>query len=146
MDRNEMLSNLTDEQKAAVEKIEAILRDEKNQEKIASISEIDEIIAFFEENGIPYTDGQKEEIRKAAAELSASVSDGELTEDELASVAGGWNWDSFIGGGIGGAIVGGLIGTIAMVSYPVGWVVAAGAGVGVLVGGGTIGTITGLIG
>ena len=61
----------TEDLKAAAEKIEAILRDEKNQDKIKSLTDIEDIIAFFEENGVSYTDELKDEIRKAAADLSA---------------------------------------------------------------------------
>ena len=135
----------TEDLKAAAEKIEAILRDEKNQDKIKSLTDIEDIIAFFEENGVSYTDELKDEIRKAAADLSAQVGDGELTEDALASVAGGWSWDSFFGGATGGAIVGGIIGAIALSTNPAGWAIAAGIGVGALVGAGSLGSLAGAI-
>ena len=134
------------ELKAAEEKIETLLRDEKNQDKIKSLTDIEDIMGFFEENGVSYTDELKDEIRKATADLSAEVGDGELTEDALASVAGGWSWDSFFGGASGGAIVGGIIGAIAASTNPVGWVIAAGAGVGALVGAGSLGSLIGAIG
>ena len=48
MDRNEMLSKMTTEQKACAEKIEALLADEKNRERILAIQNADDAIAFFE--------------------------------------------------------------------------------------------------
>ena len=142
MNDKEMRNMLTDEERAHVEKLEAIFADEKNQEKMKTITDIDEIMAFYEENGFSYTEEQKEEVRRVVAEISARSGDVELTEDELEDVAGGWSWKKFkksvygaVGGGVTGLILGGAIGALVL-SSPAGWIAGAGIVVGA-VGGGT---------
>lgn len=124
MNDKEMRNMLTDEERAHVEKLEAIFADEKNQEKMKTITDIDEIMAFYEENGFSYTEEQKEEVRRVVAEISARSGDVELTEDELEDVAGGWSWKSFFGGVGGGTMVGSIAGLCLAASNPVGWSLA----------------------
>lgn len=82
-----MLGKLTPGERACAEKVDVLLGDEKNREKIQSIRTVDEAIVFMEENGFAYTDEQKEEIRKRAGELASLAKTRELTPEDLASAA-----------------------------------------------------------
>ena len=133
MDREQVLEQLTEEQKERVEKIDALLSDPENQKKLKAMTSVDEVIAFYEENGFSFTEEQKKEIREKSEELAARSTDGELTEEELESVAGGWGWGSFFKFGGFGAVVGAGIGVLAagfMLSNPVGWGVLIGGAIG----------------
>ena len=136
MDRNEFLNSLTDEQRERAEKLEALLSDEKNLERIKAMTSMDEAFAFYEENGISLTDEQKEEIRKFSEEMAKKHADGELSEEELEAVAGGWSWFSFGTGAVFSGILG-AVGYAFALTNPVGWVVgtiAAAAVVGSYLG------------
>lgn len=109
MNTCDMLNMLTDER---AEKLKEIFTDESNQERIKNTTDIDEIIAFYEENGFIYTEEEKEVIRKTTAELTA--------------------------------ITGSVIGLIATVSNPVGWIVG-GIAAGAVAGGAVVGTIAGAV-
>ena len=71
--------------------------------------------------------------------------DGELSEEDLSEVAGGWGWFGFgFGsaiGGFGGAIVG-CVAAVATLSNPVGWIVGGCALAGAAVVGGAAGALT----
>ena len=141
MDREQLLSELTEEQRAYVEKTEALFADEKNQERLKAMTSPDEVFAFFEENGISFTEEQKQETLALAEEMKETFGD-ELSEEDLAAVAGGWSWKKFkksvygaVGGGVTGLILGGAIGALVL-SNPAGWIAGAGIVVGA-VGGGT---------
>lgn len=144
MERNEVLNNLTDGERAYAEKVDALLNDEKNRDRLASIRTIGEAIDFFEENGIRFTDAQKEDIRKKAGELEAASASRELTPDDLEAAAGGWSWKyAAAGGGVGalmGALGGAVVG-IGIASGPVGWCALAGAAVTAAACGGLLGAV-----
>lgn len=146
MDRNEELNRLTPEQRACAEKVDALLGDEKNRERLLTMKTADEAIAFFEENGITCTDEQKEEIRKKAGEMAAAAKKQELSPDELQAASGGWSWKGFAGGSIlgGGAGAAVALGVIAA-SNPIGWAALAVTAAAV-VGAGVVGTLSGAFG
>lgn len=124
--KNFDMFELSAEQKEAAEKFEAIFSDEENKKKISEMRSAEDVIAFYEENGFSYTDADKDKIREAFDELVRKDNGGELTEDELADVAGGWGWSGFFSGSAAGAILGGFVGVMMgslLASNPVGWAV-----------------------
>ena len=133
MDKEQVLEQLTEEQRDKVERIDELLADPENQKKISAMTSVDEVIAFYEENGFSFTEEQKKEIREKSEELAARSTDDELTEEELENVAGGWGWGSFFKfGGAGGAL-GACVGVLAagfMASNPIGWGILIGGAIG----------------
>ena len=145
MDKEQIMEQLTEEQRERIEKLDTILSDPENQKKISAMTSPDEAFAFYEENGFVLTEEQKKMIIEKAEELAERSKDGELTEDELEAVAGGWSWTGFAECGIFGGIMGGLAGFFAaglIASNPVGWAI----GIGALVLGGGAAVTGGLIG
>ena len=144
MDKEQVLEHLTEEQRKEIEKLDALLSDPENQKKISAMTSVDEVFSFYEEHGYEFTEDQKKMIREKSEELAARSKEGELTEEELEAVAGGWGWSNFFKGSGWGAIVGGAIGygfaTVIVVGTPVGWAV----GIGALVAGGTLGVLNAL--
>lgn len=141
MEQKYDVNELTAEEQARVEKVKALLSDEQNKEKIKAMRTADEVIAFYEENGFTYSEDEKQKIRKTFDELKEKNPEGELTEEALENVAGGWDWGSFISGITGGGAIGALMagGTAALLgSNPIGWAIGGalllGAGMGTAMG------------
>lgn len=134
-------AELTDDKdlKMEFQKIDDLLSKEENKEKLSKMTTPEEVISFFEENGYTYSDEAKKEIM----ELSKHYNEGELTEDDLAEVSGGWSWGLFgagtaVGGLFGGAI--GCVGALCALTGPVGWIVGGCA----LAGAAAVGIASGL--
>ena len=126
MEQKPDVNGLTKEQKSRVEKVRKLLADEQNQEKLKAMRTADEVIAFYEENGFTYSNDDKQKIREAFDELIKMNPEGELTEEELATIAGGWDWGNFgLGFGAGGAFGAMIAGGAAFLigSNPVGWAI-----------------------
>lgn len=135
-------AGLTAEQKELAEKLGRIFSDEENRKKISSMRTAEDVISFYEDNGYSYTEEQKDKIREVFAGLAESHPEGELTEEELLKVAGGWSWEGFFTGTGVGAVLGGIAGGLAaglLASNPVGWAIG-----GALVVAGGVGTVGGL--
>ena len=136
------VNELTAEQKARLEKLKEIFSDEQNQEKIKAMNTADDIIAFYEENGFSYGEDDKQKIREVFDELKAKASDGEISEEDLENVAGGWNLENFFAGASGGGVMGGLFAggfAVLVGSNPIGWAIG-----GALAAGGAMGAALGL--
>ena len=145
MDKEQIMEQLTEEQKERIEKLDTLLSDPENRKKIEAMTSPDEAFAFYEENGFVLTEEQKKMIIEKAEELAERSKDGELTEEELEAVAGGWSWLGFsVAGGTGavlGAVLGGLVSAFVF-SNPVGWVI----GLGAVVVAGSMGAVGGIYG
>ena len=123
------MENLTEEQKAELEKLKKLFEKKEVQDRLASMKTPDEVIALYEENGWKFTEEQKDQIRSFAEKKAQEFEGRELTDDELESAAGGWSWSNFGFGEVAGAILGaGLV--VMSLSNPAGWAVIAGAAVG----------------
>ena len=136
---------LTEEQKANIEKIDAILADEKNRERIKAMTSDDEVFAFFEENGFSFTEEERQQIKAFAEKAAEKYANVELTEEELEQVAGGWSLGWFLKAGLPAGTFGvgtgafGIFCATVGATGPIGWVVGgvcivAGIGLGVLSG------------
>ena len=82
-----------------------------------------------------YDTYERGEIRKLAAEMEAASASRDLTPEDMAAVAGGW--DS-MGAGAGawiGGMIGGIAGTVVgIISGPIGWCILGGTAGGALYG------------
>ena len=87
------------------QRVNEIFENEANREKILAIKDADDAFAFFAENGIEFTDEQKKDIRAKAEIMHEKINNSELTEDELESVAGGWDFGTAFFTGLGAAAV-----------------------------------------
>ena len=114
MDKEQIMEQLTEEQRDRVERIDELLADPENQERIKGMTSADEIIAFFEENGFSFTEEQKQELRSLSKVVAERCEDGELSEEDLEAIAGGWSWSLF---GQGFAITG--LGLLAAGGIPI---------------------------
>ena len=90
-----------DEQSQRIIELE---NDEAFTKKLMNCDSAEKVQALFKENGVDFSMEQVNDLLKGIAELLIQLgnNDGELTEDELEQIAGGWNWRGFISGVITG--------------------------------------------
>ena len=91
------------------QKYHEIFDDPANQEKIRGLKTVDEVFAFFAENGVVFDEEQKQDIRNKAQAIHEKAKETppeELNEEELEKVAGGWDFGwAFFSGAAGAAVM-----------------------------------------
>ena len=107
---SETKKNLTDSERS--EKLQALLNDKTFAEGLAGKKEPEDAQKYFAENGLELSHEDIMGLGKMLNQLSAK--NGELSEDELADVAGGSWWGVVLGGlgcgvGLPAAILGGVL-------------------------------------
>ena len=91
---SETKKNLTDSERS--EKLQALLNDKTFAEGLAGKKEPEDAQKYFAENGLELSHEEIMGLGKMLNQLSAK--NGELSEDELADVAGGSWWGDVLGG------------------------------------------------
>ncbi len=91
---SETEKNLTDSERS--EKLQALLSDKTFAEGLAGKKEPEDAQKYFAENGLELSHEEIMGLGKMLNQLSAK--NGELSEDELADVAGGSWWGDVLGG------------------------------------------------
>ena len=122
----------TDELDKTSEKIVTLFEEPNFQKKLFDCGSVNEIKMLCSENELDLTEDMITEMLKSAGELLLSIekNDGELTEDELEQIAGGWSLKGFLVGFAAGALIvatGLIYGVVTMGTGGVGGVAIAGA-------------------
>ena len=72
------------------EKLEALLQNEKVQEELSALTTVEEIQAVFAKHGVEMTRQEVEDLCVQVALSKDGAADGELSEDALENVSGGF--------------------------------------------------------
>ena len=93
-----------DEQSQRIIELES---DEAFMKKLMNCDSAEKVQALFKENGADIAMEQVNDLLKGIGELLIQLgnNDGELTEDELEQIAGGWSWKGFVTGTLLGVAV-----------------------------------------
>lgn len=120
-----------------MEKVGELLKDEAFIAAFLAADSAEEAAALFVGRGVEMGAEETTQLAKQIVSLSNKLleNDGELTEEELEQIAGGWNWAAFGVGLAGGAAVGAMFGSM---------VGPVGTAVGAVVTGVVVGVLSGL--
>ena len=93
-----------DEQSQRIIELES---DEAFMKKLMNCDSAEKVQTLFKENGVDLSMEQVNDLLKGIGELLIQLgnNDGELTEDELEQIAGGWSWKGFVTGALLGVAV-----------------------------------------
>lgn len=70
-------------------RLEELFNDQKFMDALKAADKAEEVVRLFAENGVEVSTEEAETFLEGRAKGAQS---GELNEDELDAVAGGWNW------------------------------------------------------
>ena len=121
--------NIDDKSKKMLELIE----DKAFINELMQCGNVESIQDLYKKNGFDISAEQVNDLLKCVGELIINLdkNDGELTEEELENIAGGWSWGGFFGGLVAGAFVAMFVVLeTASLGTATPFVVAAGAAVG----------------
>jgi hypothetical protein len=136
-------ARLEGEVPASVEKFMELLHTETFHKEVMNCDSAEAVKELLDRNGIDFTMEEIDAILIAVGNtlIKLEENDGELTEEDLEQVAGGWSWGGFFKGLLIGAAVAALmVGAAVLTLGSLGTagpiiVVAAGAAIGGVVGG-----------
>jgi hypothetical protein len=113
---------------ASVEKYLELMNQESFAKEFANCASEEAVKELFDRNGIDFTAEEIDAILIGIGTMMQKLeeNDGELSEEDLEMVAGGWSWKNFLTG-----VVAGLVGGIIMTAACVAAIVAVGATGGV---------------
>lgn len=127
----------------AEEKFLALLKDEVFGKELANCASAEEVKELMDKNGVDFSMEYIQEMLVAIGKLANTLeaNNGELSEEELEQIAGGWSWGSFWRGAV-------AIGcAVAAVSLAVASVVVTGGSAAIpLIAAGVGGGVGGVVG
>lgn len=94
-----------------LEKLLTIINDKEFPDKLSACDSMEKLRKLFADGGLELSDEQIREMFQGVADCFEKIkkNDGELTEEELEEIAGGWSWKVF-----------GVFGVVAAASFIVG--------------------------